>query len=53
MSMYLSGPDLRPTGCEPAEFIEATTFASMADSASATPEAGDEDEPGVEESVRQ
>jgi hypothetical protein len=46
--MYLPGPDIRPTGCEPAEFIEVTTFAPMAEPAPATPEAGDENEPGVE-----
>jgi hypothetical protein len=44
MTMYLSGPDIRPTGCEPAEFLEAPTFAPLADSGPGTPEAGDDDE---------
>ena len=45
--MYLSGSDIRPIGCEPAEFIESPTFAPEADPDRGTPEDGDEDEASV------
>jgi hypothetical protein len=44
MTMYLSGRDIRPTGCEPAEFIDVPNFAPAAESGVGTPEVGDEDE---------
>lgn len=44
MTMYLSGSDIRPIGCEPAEFIEAPTFAPVAVPGPGTPAVRDEDE---------
>jgi hypothetical protein len=49
VTMYLSGRDIRPIGCEPAEFIEARTFAPGAAPGPGTPEVGDEDETSVQQ----
>jgi hypothetical protein len=44
MTMYLSSRDIRPTGEEPAEFIEPPTFAPPADPRPRAPEVEDEDD---------
>jgi hypothetical protein len=44
MTMYLSSHDIRPTGCEPAEFIDEPPRALGADSDPVTLEGGDENE---------
>lgn len=48
MTMYLSNADVRPTGYEPAEFIEAPTIAPAADPIPATTEVGGKDDHDVE-----
>jgi hypothetical protein len=50
MTFYLSGRDIRPIGSEPAEFIEALTFAPKADPGPGTPVVGD-DETSVQQST--
>jgi hypothetical protein len=47
MTFYLSDRDIRPTGCEPAEFLDIPSMAEAGGSAG-TAEVGDEDEPSVE-----
>ena len=44
MTMYLSNRDVRPTGDEPGEFIEPSTFTPPEEPSPETPEAGGEDE---------
>jgi hypothetical protein len=43
MSMYLSNPDLRPTGYEPAEFIDAPELAGTEQWSEASPVSGGRD----------
>ena len=44
MTMYLSNRDVRPTGYEPGEFIEPSTFAPTEEPSPEAPEASDEDD---------
>ena len=44
MSMYLSNRDVRPTGYEPGEFIEPSTFTPPEEPSAETSEARDEDD---------
>jgi hypothetical protein len=44
MTMYLSNRDVRPTGDEPGEFIEPSTFAPPEEPSPETSEAGGEDD---------
>jgi hypothetical protein len=46
--MYLSGPDIRPIGCEPAEFLEAPAFAPAPEPIPETPEVRDDIEPSAQ-----
>jgi hypothetical protein len=48
MTMYLPNTDIRPTGCEAAEFIEPPTVAPAADPFPGTTEVDDGDDEPVE-----
>jgi hypothetical protein len=48
MTMYLPNTDIRPTGCEAAEFIEPPTVAPAADPFPGTTEVDDGDDEPVQ-----